>query len=124
MTGNAKSFGYSQRCRHSTAQSFTLDQLSNYEVSRVCLSDFIDGDDTRMVKCRGGSGLLLKASYAFLVGGVMRWQYLERDSATQTRIFGEINFAHSAGANSRNDLVRTKGPPRQRFFLLPQRVGH
>jgi hypothetical protein len=81
-----------------TGESLALDQFHDQEVATYIkkLADVgaVDGGD--------GPSLALEP-LAELLGGD-----LNRDIAAQARVAGAVHFAHAAGSNLREDLIRTK----------------
>src|SRR2546426_1412242 len=94
-------------------------------MTRIDLSNLEDGQDVWMVQRRGRSRFLLKASHPLVIPGETNRQYLDRDFATQAHIFGQVNVAHSAGANVVENLVWPKRLANKRSsFQVCQRVSH
>src|SRR5262249_8711573 len=64
-----------------------------------------DVRDVRMIEGRSGRGLLLEPAHSILVGREIGRQDFECNLTVQPRVLGKINFAHSALADLRADLV-------------------
>src|SRR5262249_27073694 len=100
------------------SQGVSIDKLHRDEVSFIGGLTFfgalpqgrttaylINVGDVRMIK-RGGSGcFLLEAAHANLVGREIGRQEFEGNFTVQPRVFGEVNFSHSAFTDLRADLV-------------------
>jgi hypothetical protein len=67
----------------------------------------MDGDDVRMGQCRRGSCLLLESA-ARLIVCERRRKNLQRDVTAQTDVACPIHFAHAAGGDVCQDLIRTE----------------
>src|SRR5262249_11050149 len=71
-------------------------------------ADLIDVGDVRMIEGGSGSGFLLKAEHAKLVGRELGRQEFDGNLAVQPRVLCDVDFSHSAFANLRADFVATK----------------
>src|SRR6266508_3090283 len=80
------------------AQRETVDILHRDEMHTLVLADFVDVSDVRASERRGSLRLLIKAAHTILIGGNFGGKNLQRDVATQARIFSQIHFAHPARA--------------------------
>ncbi len=58
------------------AQGRAVDVLRGDEMRPIDFADVVDGDDVRVIQCRGGAGLALKAADALLVHGEARREEL------------------------------------------------
>jgi hypothetical protein len=67
-----------------------------------------DGDDVRVLERRGELGFLHEPAAALVVGDQAWRQNLERDPTAQTAVQRFIDFAHAAGAQEGDSLVRSK----------------
>ena len=85
-----------------------LDELGDDERHVSFEVDIVDGDDARMIQCAGGTRFLEEPAAALGIRGHCGGQDLQRDIAVDPRIVSEINLAHSAGAQRRDDFVRTE----------------
>src|SRR5438552_6002170 len=66
----------------------------------------MDRDDVGMVERRGRAHLLLEPLAAFRIRRQRGRQNLDRDVALQPRVACAIHFAHRAGADGGEDLIR------------------
>jgi hypothetical protein len=87
------------------AKRLTLDILGHDVVRAVGLPDVEDREDVRVVQGGGGAGLCLEAPHAVGIHDEGQRQELERDAATEARVGGEIDLAHPARAEQREDAV-------------------
>ena len=94
--------------RDALPQRFAFNQFRHDVVNFVGHADVENGNDVGMVQRGDRSRLLLKSPQAIGIGGKGLLQNFQRHVAQQTRIVRAINFAHSAGADQRNDFVWTK----------------
>ena len=69
------------------------------------LTDFVNGADVGVVEARGGAGFAQQPRACCLVGKPGGWQQLQGDVAVESIVMGTIDFAHSAGAEQRGNLV-------------------
>src|SRR5258708_37466004 len=91
------------------AQRSAIDKLHGDEVHTVTLADFMDGSDVRMIERRRGCRFLFEAPYSILIRREVSRKNLQRDLAVQARVLGQINFAHAARADLRDDFVMRDG---------------
>jgi len=91
----------------------------------VLCAEFVNGQNIRMIERGSRPCFLLETISPGSVGGKSRRQYFQRDAAFQTRIFRQINFAHSAFAEKFFDFVMSDFLARQirLFFLLDKHLG-
>ena len=73
----------------------------------------MDRTDARVRECRDSACLLLEPMQMSFVLSEMRRQKLERDFASQPGILGEVDFAHPARAERRDDTVVFDRLPRR-----------
>src|SRR5207302_3731532 len=95
---------HSRECQ-GLLQGEPIDEFSGDEVRAICLANLMDGDDVWMIKRGGGLGLLYEPAQALFVIGKLRRQKLQRDSAIEFRITGEVDLAHSTFSERFNDLI-------------------
>src|SRR5439155_6423646 len=86
----------------------SFEQLRDDERCVRLGADVVDGEDVRMIQPGGSARLLLESMQAIRICRERRWQHLDRDISSQPRIARPIDFAHPAGANRADNLVRTK----------------
>ncbi len=82
-----------------------LDQLHYQRADVACVLDAVQHGDVRMIHRGQHAGLALEARHAFGVAGEGRGQDFERDVAVELGVAGAVDFAHSAGAQFRADLI-------------------
>src|SRR5215813_4697013 len=87
------------------SQRQPFNEFGGDEMRRVEIADLVNGDDIRMVEGAGGFGLLLESEQSLIVFGALFEQQLERDLSFESRVAGQIDLPHPAGADRRNDLV-------------------
>ena len=90
------------------AQRLALEQLRDDVRRAVSRADVEDREDVRMVERRGGARLLLEAAQPIGIGRERGGQDLDRDLASEPRVARAVDLAHAAGAERREDLVRTQ----------------
>ena len=86
-------------------------QLHRQILGLVGRPDIEDGDDVRVMEGRGELGLLHEPPAALLVGDQAGRQNLECDPTAQAGVLCFIDFAHTAGAQKGDSLVRSKAGP-------------
>ena len=97
-----------QRARgHELSECSALDQLHRDERRPVLRSDLVDRDDVGMVQRRRRPRFLLEAGQALRVPGELRRKHLDRDDARELVVPRPIDLTHAAGAQRREDLVRS-----------------
>jgi hypothetical protein len=69
------------------------------------LTDFVNGDDVRMIERGSRFRLLHEAAHAFLVLPELRREQFERDLAVEPHVLGKINLAPPTCAERGEDLV-------------------
>ena len=78
------------------AQRLALQQFHGDEVMAVGFVHLMNGADVGMAERRGRPGFAQEALHRGRVGHQVWRQTLERDLASQTRIFGAIHHSHTA----------------------------
>src|SRR5262249_46393667 len=73
----------------------------------VAVLDAVDRGDARVIERRQHPGFAIEARQPIGILGERERQHLERDAATEPRVVGPVDFAHSAFAKLREDLVST-----------------
>src|SRR5262245_15781677 len=87
------------------SQSEAIDEFHRNEVHPVVLANLVAVGNVGMVE-RGGSGcLLFKSPHPVLIRSQLRGQDFQCDLAVEPRVFGQVNFAHTALAELRADFV-------------------
>src|SRR5262245_1291660 len=71
----------------------------------IGLADFVNGQDVWMIERRSRLRLLHEAAHTRGVFGKSNRQEFERDLAAELGVFGQINFAHSACTEWRENFV-------------------
>ncbi len=87
------------------AQALALQQLGNHERRPVVLTDVVNAENIGMIERGNGTRFLLKTPQAVGIGGEGSGQNLDGDIASQALIACAVNFAHTAGADQRNEFV-------------------
>jgi hypothetical protein len=82
------------------------------------LADLVNDDDVRMVERRGRARLLLKAAHALSVACELLRQQLDGHPAAQPRVAGQIDFAHPAATQTRENLIVIEAAADQCGYLL------
>lgn len=95
--------------RKKLCQRLALDELHRDEVRPVRLLNRENLDDIRMIQGSDGFCFALKAGAAFFVLGQLIGEDLEGDLPVQLGVFGQIDIAHTAGANLLQDIVVGEG---------------
>src|SRR6202795_4408875 len=94
---NVQCFGQGQRCPlQRLPQSLAVHELSSDELPPVYFTQFVNGQNVRMIQGRRRLRLLLKASQAVLVSGVISGQELESYLATKHFVLRKVDFSHSS----------------------------
>jgi hypothetical protein len=108
------------------AQGHAVNKFRTEKSRSVHLSDFVNRQDVRVIKGRGGARFLYETLHAFLVPRDLRAQKLERDRAIEFRIERAIDFAHPACAEQGLNLVAPdarSGFHRHRFISLLDKLS-
>ena len=93
--------------RQNVRKRLTLDELHHEVVNSVLVTDIVNRADVRMIETRDRSGLALETSSHLRARSEIARQDLDCDAAVEARIACAEYFAHAAGADARDDLVRT-----------------
>jgi len=80
-------------------------ELHRHEMNAVRLFDGVHGDDVRMIERGNGAGFALETRAPIFARGHLGRENFEGDLATELRVLGQINVAHTAGADLLEDLV-------------------
>ena len=105
------------------SQRLALDEFHGDEAYLAMLADFKDLRDVRVVN--GGSGLRLlgKAPHPFPIFCEFSRQYLQRDLAVEPGVSSEIDFAHPAFTEQREDVVMANRLASFHRLILCQCLG-
>ena len=95
-------------CLERLPERLPVEQLHHGKLQPVGTSKIEDGEDVRMGQRRDRPRLTLEASESVGIGRHSRGQDLDRDVAVQLRVMSLEHLAHAAGADRRDDLVRTE----------------
>src|SRR5260370_12734603 len=90
------------------AQRFPLYHFHRNVVSGTVLSEFVDGNDIRMVEGRRRACILLETVQPVAISGECGGQNLDRNAAVQARIPSPVHLAHPPGAEQLDNLVRSE----------------
>src|SRR5258708_7382890 len=90
------------------SQRWSVDEFRRDVMRGIDLADFINRDYVWMIDCRNGPGFLLKPANAIFVTSQFRQQDFQRDLASELHILSQVDGAHSAGTQRRNDFVMTQ----------------
>ncbi len=90
------------------AQRFPLYHFHRNVVSGTVLSEFVDGNDIRMVEGRRRACFLLETVQPVTISGECGGQNLDRNAAVKARIPSPVHLAHPAGAEQLDNLVRSE----------------
>ena len=101
------------------AQLFAFEQFGDDIGRAFVLADIVDGEDVRVIERRGGAGFLLEAAQTVGITGELGGQHLDRDLATESRVFCQIDLAHSAGAELRDNLIMIEACARGNDHIYP-----
>lgn len=89
-------------------ESRTLHEFHDDIVGTVLPADVVERADMRMVQAGYDLGLAFEALTARRIVREMRRENLDGDSSVEARVQRLVDFAHSACADRRNNLVRAK----------------
>jgi hypothetical protein len=96
-------------------QRLPLHQLHRQEEEAVSFLDRVNRDDIRVVEGGDGTRFTFESRPAVGIARRLVRQDLERDLASELRVFGQVDFAHAAGAQRAQDAIVREGlPGRQR----------
>ncbi len=90
------------------AQRLALEQLRDDVGCTLVSADVVDREDVGMVQHPGRACFLLEAAQSIGIRRKRAGQDLDRDIASEPRVFGAIDFPHSAGANQRHYFIGAK----------------
>ena len=88
-----------------------IDELEREERDAASFFDRMNRDDVRVIERRGRPCLAIEPFAAVRIACQLASQDLERDSALQPGIVGEVDLSHPAFANELNDPVVPEGGP-------------
>src|SRR5262249_46573201 len=83
---------------HHHPQRLSVNELGGDEMFPLKLTDFINGEDVRVVEGRSGARFLLKSQHSFAILSEYLWQQFERALAPKPRVLGEVTLSHPARA--------------------------
>ena len=89
------------------AKIASFDELHGDVRDRIAAPDVVDRDDARMIQRRCRARFELEAAEMITARRQLGRENFQRDVALELRIARAINLAHAAGADRRDDLVRT-----------------
>ena len=95
-------------------ERLALEILHDEELEPVLLADVEEWADVRMAERRDRSGFAFEPLAELGVGREVSGKYLDRDDAIEPGVAGPVDFAHPAGAERRNDFIRTETSPRSK----------
>jgi len=93
-------------------ERLAVDELERDVVAAVRLADLEERRDVRMGEPGGGLGLAQEAPPALGVRAERRRQEFDRHFASGPAVAGEVNVSHAAGADLRDDRIRTESSAR------------
>jgi hypothetical protein len=93
---------------HPFPKRLAFEELRHDECRTGLGADVVYGEDVRVVQRRSGARLLLESMEAVEIGCHCRRQHLDGHITSEPRIVRTIHLAHPAGAEDRDDLVRTE----------------
>jgi hypothetical protein len=86
-----------------------LERLALHQLHRQrAFFHAVDLSDVSVIERRQNFGFALESSHALRIGGKGIRQHFQRDFTLPLSVFRAINFAHSAGAEGRNDFIRAQ----------------
>src|SRR5215471_14962699 len=93
-------------------QSVAIDEFSGdvmhalpHGRATASLANLIDGEYVRMIECGRRPGFANKPIQLLLILAEFFVEKFDRDLAIELRVLRQIDFAHSAGADLRDDAV-------------------
>ena len=92
-------------------ERFTLEVFHNEKIRLLLAPDVVQSADVRMIQCGDRLRFTFESLLHFGIVGKLRRQHLDRHRAIQAGIRRFVDFAHPAGANWRDDIVRSKFRP-------------
>src|SRR5688572_22548085 len=87
-------------------QGLSVNELGGDELMSLDLPDVVNRNDVGMIQARGSLRFLFKPAQPLRVLSKPDGQEFECDLPAESRVFGQIYFAHSTGADSREYLVK------------------
>ena len=90
-------------------ERLTLEVLHHQEVGPVLMADVVHRADVRMAQGGDGSRFAIKPVPELLVGGQLCRENLDRHRAIETCVASLVDFAHPAGTERRENLIRSEG---------------
>src|SRR5262249_30657954 len=99
-----------RRALYPLAQRLPVNEFGDNEISALCLPDFENGDDVRMVECRGSARFALKPLHTLAVLCELVWKQLDCDTTPQSGVLGQVNLTHPACAEQGIDLIISDRP--------------
>lgn len=102
-----RQFASGQSCREALA----VDELHDEVINTVMAADVVDGADVGVIKRGDGTRLAFHPLAGNWIGGRAHRKYLDRHRPSESRVTSLVHFAHSAGTDAREDLVRADAPP-------------
>src|SRR5215471_14362111 len=91
--------------RNAVRQSLAIDVLHYDEAAAIFFRNFIDRADVWMIEPGRRPCFTEQALLRLLICCGFRWQELDRHSAVERCVLGEIDFTHSARADFLDDLI-------------------
>src|SRR5436305_1547421 len=92
----------------SLVEGFALQEFHHQVADAILFADIVQGANMRMMQARDGAGLALKALLQIISPAHHRRKNLNSDLTIEPSVAGTINLTHAAGANGRQDLVRSQ----------------
>ena len=86
-------------------QRLSLDEFEDQRRDAVPLLDSINRGDVRMINCRQRSRFAIESRESVKIGLEWLRQYFDGDFAPELRIARAIDFAHSAFAQLRENVI-------------------
>ena len=86
----------------------TLHQLRDDEWSRAVDADIVDRSDIGVLESGGCLTFAFESLTSFRVLRHVGWQDLEGNVSTKAEVVRPVDFAHSAGPQGRDDLIRSE----------------
>src|SRR5262249_17782714 len=107
-------------------QCFAFDVFGGDEMDAAGLADFVDGDNVGMVEPARGLRLADEAAQPERVPGISFRKELERDTPVELSVISQVNLAHSARAQLRDDFITSQSPPPpdRRNLLVSRKLFH
>src|SRR5450755_4076880 len=89
-------------------ESLALHEFHDDIVGTVLSADVVERADMRMIQVRDDFSFAFKALASRRIIRKMRWEDFDGDGSVEARVKRLVDFAHSACADRRNNLVRAK----------------